>query len=81
MGLAACASLSGSPAGGAGSGSAAPTAARPGINLSGYSVAFKEGYADGCETARQAPRRNAKRYGTDADYTMGWNDGQAMCKR
>lgn len=60
----------------------APAArAAPRVNLSGYNAAFKEGYADGCESVRQAPRRNARRYGTDTDYTMGWNDGHAMCAR
>lgn len=63
------------------SGDAPPRAARPNVNLSGYNAAFKEGYADGCESARQAMRRNAQRYGTDTDYTMGWNDGLSMCKQ
>ncbi len=74
--LGACAGLSGQR-------SADVPAARsaPRVNLSGYNAAFKEGYADGCDSVRQAPRRNAKRYGTDTDYTMGWNDGRAMCAR
>jgi len=59
----------------------APRATRPSVNLSGYNAAFKEGYADGCESARQTQRRNAKRYGGDNDYTMGWNDGYGMCGR
>lgn len=62
-------------------GSAPASRPAPNVNLSGYNAAFKEGYADGCDTARVAQRRNAQRYGTDTDYTMGWNDGRAMCAR
>ena len=58
-----------------------PSRAAPNVNLSGYNAAFKDGYADGCETAHGRQRRNAGRYGTDSDYTMGWNDGHAMCGR
>ena len=78
--LAACASL---PSGRTESGSGSAPAPRPApnVNLSGYNAAFKDGYADGCDSASAAPRRNAKRYGTDTDYTMGWNDGHAMCAR
>lgn len=66
---------------GSGDAAAAPRIAKPSVNLSGYNAAFKEGYADGCESVRQVQRRNAKRYGTDNDYTMGWNDGYGMCGR
>jgi hypothetical protein len=57
-----------------GSGSAPPAAP---YNLSGYSAGFKEGYADAC--AKPA-RRNAERFKSDADYSMGWNDGQSVCR-
>ena len=49
----------------------------PPYNLAGYSVAFKEGYGDACAIPR---RRNEQRYKSDADYGMGWNDGQSVCK-
>ena len=52
----------------------APAAAR--YNLAGYSEGFKQGYGDAC-----ASRRNAERYKADTDYQMGWNDGQALCKK
>jgi len=51
------------------------------INLSGYSAAFKQGYADGCDSARSARRRDEQRYEKDADYMMGWNDGRSACRR
>jgi hypothetical protein len=78
--LGACASL---PSGRSESGGSDRPASRPApnVNLSGYNAAFKDGYADGCDTARAAQTRNAQRYGTDTDYTMGWNDGHAMCAR
>lgn len=51
------------------------------VNLSGYSAAFRQGYADGCDSARAARRRDEKRYEKDADYMMGWNDGSSMCSK
>jgi hypothetical protein len=81
--LAACAAAPAAPTAAPGGepAPAARSAPRPTVNLSGYNAAFKEGYADGCESARYTPRRNAQRYGADTDYTMGWNDGNAICGR
>jgi len=53
------------------------TSPQPGYNLGGYSSAFKQGYADACATPR---RRDAERVKIDADYAMGWNDGQSVCR-
>jgi hypothetical protein len=55
----------------------APAPPQPGYNLAGYSAAFKQGYADACATPR---RRDAERFKTDGDYSMGWNDGQSVCR-
>jgi hypothetical protein len=43
----------------------------------------REGYIDGCESARDSEfaRRDAKRMAGDRQYAMGWNDGFSMCKR
>ena len=49
------------------------------LNLSGYSAAFRQGYADGCDSAQSTLRRDAKRYRSDADYKFGWNDGYSVC--
>ena len=57
-------------------GAAAPPPAAP-FNLSGYSAGFKEGYADACA---KPVRRNGERFKSDADYSMGWNDGQSACR-
>jgi hypothetical protein len=54
----------------------------PQVNLGGYSDTFKQGYADGCESAgARSPRRNEGRYKTEADYMMGWNDGYSACRK
>ena len=51
-------------------------------NLSGYSLAFKQGYVEGCESAGSgSQRRNESRYKSDTDYSMGWNDGYSVCRR
>ncbi len=56
----------------------APTA-QP-VNQSGYSTAFRQGYAAGCDSAgARRPQRDEARYKTDADYMMGWNDGFSIC--
>src|SRR4051812_26486821 len=59
-----------------GGGTAAPPPAAP-FNLSGYSAGFKEGYADACA---KPVRRNGERFKCDADYSMGWNDGESACR-
>ena len=55
---------------------AKPAAAR--YNLTGYSTGFKQGYADACATPR---RRNADRFKSDTDYSMGWQDGSSACRK
>jgi hypothetical protein len=55
------------------------SAQQPPINLSGYSPAFKEGFRDGCDTARGSARRDAKRFESDAQYAQGWQDGRSIC--
>ena len=54
---------------------AAPTTR---YNLVGYPAAFKEGYADACANPR---RRNEQRMKDDTDYSMGWQDGNSVCRR
>lgn len=52
------------------------------VNLSGFSAAFKQGYADGCESAGSRSRqRNESRYKTESEYMQGWNDGFSVCRR
>lgn len=58
-------------------------APRPAYNLAGYPPAVREGYVDGCESAKDSEfaRRDARRMADDRQYAMGWNDGFSMCKR
>ena len=56
-------------------------AERPKYNLAGYPPAVREGYIDGCESAKGTAyaRKDARRFADDAQYAMGWNDGHAIC--
>jgi len=58
-------------------------ASRPTYNLAGYPPAVREGYIDGCESAKKSPyaRKDAKRFAADAQYSMGWNDGHSICAK
>jgi hypothetical protein len=57
-------------------------ASRPTYNLTGYPPAVREGYIDGCETAKGSSfgRKDGGRMASDAQYSMGWNDGFSICK-
>jgi hypothetical protein len=57
------------------------TAEAPPVNLSGFPPAFREGYADGCNTARGSAKQDAARMKTDGSYAQGYQDGLAGCKR
>ena len=56
-------------------------APKPTYNLAGYPPAVRDGYIDGCETARKSSygRKDAARMNADRQYSMGWNDGFSMC--
>ena len=56
-------------------------ASRPKYNLAGYPPAVRDGYIDGCETAKgtRYGRTDTQRFGADAQYQMGWNDGFGIC--
>ena len=56
-------------------------AARPTYNLTGYPPAVRDGYIDGCETAKgtRYGRKDAQRFAADSQYQMGWNDGFGIC--
>ena len=58
-------------------------AARPAYNLAGYPPAVREGYIDGCESAKgtQYARKDAKRMAGDPQYEMGWKDGNTICAK
>lgn len=58
-------------------------AARPKYNLAGYPPAVREGYIDGCESAKgtRYGRKDAKRFAEETQYQMGWNDGFGICSK
>ena len=58
-------------------------AARPAYNLTGYPPAVRDGYIDGCESAKHTPygRKDGARMEGDPQYAMGWNDGYSICKK
>ena len=66
--------------------SAPPTKANvepppPNVNLSGFPLAYRQGYADGCASSASVERKDASRFATDANYRTGWTDGRALCGR
>jgi len=58
-----------------------PRPVGPTVNLSGYSQAFKDGFAAGCKTARGNPTKDAERQRSDTDYRLGWDDGLSVCAK
>ena len=81
-GLGGCAST---PAGGASSGAAPiPSTAEPppaNVNLSGFPLPYRQGYADGCASANGPQRKDAARFDADGNYRTGWTDGLALCRK
>lgn len=59
------------------------TARSPGVNLSGFPPAFRDGYADGCNSAKMllGSKKDEPRFKSDAQYAQGWRDGYDICKK
>jgi len=53
----------------------------PAINLSGFPLPYRQGYADGCASATGAERKDAARFASDGNYRTGWQDGVALCRK
>ena len=53
----------------------------PAINLSGFPLPYRQGYADGCASATGPERKDAVRFGADGSYRTGWTDGLALCRK
>jgi hypothetical protein len=62
---------------------AAPKSPPPTVNLAGFPPAFRDGFTDGCQSAKPgaARRRDETRYAQEAQYAMGWRDGYDMCHK
>jgi len=53
----------------------------PAINLSGFPLPYRQGYADGCASATGAERKDGSRFAADPNYRTGWQDGIALCRK
>ena len=53
----------------------------PNVNLSGFPLPYRQGYADGCASATGPERKDAVRFGADGNYRTGWTDGLALCRK
>ncbi len=53
----------------------------PAVNLSGFPLLYRQGYADGCASANGPERKDATRFGVDGNYRTGWTDGLALCRK
>jgi hypothetical protein len=51
----------------------------PDVNLSGFPPDFRQGYSDGCASARGSRVRNEQRFKDDPQYASGWRDGFDIC--
>ena len=50
------------------------------MNLSGFPLAYRQGFADGCASATGAECKDAGRQ-SDGNYRTGWQDGLAQCRK
>jgi hypothetical protein len=53
----------------------------PAVNLSGFPLPYRQGYADGCASAAGAERKDGGRFAADMNYRTGWQDGLALCRK
>ncbi len=53
----------------------------PNVNLSGFPLPYRQGYADGCASAGGRERKDASRFASDGNYRTGWQDGVALCRK
>jgi hypothetical protein len=51
------------------------------VNLSGFPLPYRQGYADGCATAGGREQKDASRFASDGNYRTGWMDGRALCAK
>ena len=53
----------------------------PNVNLSGFPLTYRQGYADGCTSAGGTERKDTTRFAADGNYRTGWQDGLAICRK
>ena len=59
----------------------APAPPPANVNLQGFPLEYRQGYADGCMSASGAERKDAARFVSDGQYRTGWQDGIALCRK
>jgi hypothetical protein len=52
-----------------------------GVNLQGFPLPYRQGYADGCASVGMLEQKDAVRFKSDGQYRTGWQDGFALCKK
>lgn len=53
----------------------------PAVNLAGFPLPYRQGYADGCASIDGVERKDAARFAADGNYRTGWQDGLWQCKK
>ena len=53
----------------------------PPVNLEGFPLPYRQGFADGCASAGGVERKDAARFAAGGNYRTGWQDGLAQCRR
>ena len=49
------------------------------IDLSSKSQAFKDGFSDGCQSAKGTFTQDSSRFKSNPDYNEGWYAGKKSC--
>ncbi len=53
----------------------------PPVNLEGFPLSYRQGYADGCASAGGIVHKDGQRFAGDPNYRTGWQDGIALCRK
>jgi hypothetical protein len=53
----------------------------PSVNLSGFPLPYRQGYADGCASIGSVEHKDPVRFKSDGQYRTGWQDGNFLCKK
>ena len=51
------------------------------VNLQGFPLPYRQGYADGCASLGGTEQKDAARFKSDGQYRTGWQDGLALCRK
>ena len=51
------------------------------VNLQGFPLPYRQGYADGCASVGTTEQKDAARFKNDGQYRTGWQDGLYLCKK